>query len=78
MRHGYGGKYLKELHKSALYQGQGFGKDASKFGKGTFYLLCSGSNQSILLCLSPVSGGPECLCQQHSVIFFVIRACLVH
>lgn len=46
MRHGYGGKYLKELHKSALYQGQGFGKDASKFGKGTFYLLCSGSNIS--------------------------------
>lgn len=37
MKHGYGGKYLKELHKSALYQGQGFGKDASKFGTGTFF-----------------------------------------
>lgn len=36
MRHGYGGKYLKELHKSALCQGQGFEKDASKFGKGIF------------------------------------------
>lgn len=46
MRHGYGGKYLKELHKSAMYQGQGFGKDASKFGKEHFYLLCSGSNSS--------------------------------
>lgn len=34
---GYGGKYLKELHISALYQRQEFGKDAAKFGKGMFF-----------------------------------------
>lgn len=40
MRHGYVHKYLKELHKSALYQGQWF-------GKGTFFLFCvRGSNIS--------------------------------
>lgn len=73
MRHGYGGKYLKELHKSALYQRQGFGKDACKFRKGIFFIfLCSRSNISPSssafslsmedLCVSAIKKQPTAQC----------------
>lgn len=73
MRHGYGGKYLKELHKSALYQRQGFGKDACKFGKGIFFIFfCGRSNISPYssafsqsmedLCVSAIKKQPTAQC----------------
>lgn len=49
----YGSKYLKELHKSTMYQKQELGKNDAKFGNGTFFFLKEIKHKVVLLCLSP-------------------------